>query len=183
MERFINNEKIPCPMDKSTINSIIETFDESYAKNSKALYDKYKSVDKFVELSYDYVLGLQAESFEKEMFLSYFDSHVRSMYRRDFEKGLLESEKNNNSPKTIHKIMGGVFWGGMGGLSAGILAHLAFHNIYLTAASFGIGSYLGLKMLKSGGSESESVRLSRIIGTEEYEKKILGELYSNISSD
>ncbi len=170
-------------MDKSTINSIIETFDESYHKNKNDMYIKYKSVDKFVELSYDYVLGLQAESFEKEIFLSYFKNHVESMYKRDFEKELLESEKNNNSPKTTHKIMGGVFWGTMGGLPAGALAHLTFHNVYLTVASFAIGSYLGLKLLKSGGIESEKVRLSRIKGTEEYEKNILGELYSNMSLD
>lgn len=167
-------------MDKKTINSIIDTFDESYAKNSNALYNKYKSVDKFVELSHDYVLGLQVDSFEKEIFLSYFDSHLRSIYRRDFEKDKVEMDLEKNDLAKGHHTLLYLSWAGIfGGMSAFLGTALSDSIVVILASSFaGIagGAYFAQKGIHYGKNPES------IPGTNEYEKQLRKKLYETFKN-
>lgn len=167
-------------MDKSTINSIIETFDESYAKNSKALYDKCRSVDKFVELSNDYVLGLQADSFEKEIFLSYFDSHVRSMYRRDYEKEMMNAEIERYSMPNDAANFARITWAAIGGFLGSISGYAMTRNFYASAISGMTGAVAGLVFAHNGIKQS-GVMTHSIPGTKEYEKRLRKELYDTLN--
>jgi hypothetical protein len=168
-------------MKKSTIDGIIDTFDESYHKNKNDLYLKHKSVDMFIALSQNYAEGLSADNYEKEVFMSYFKDHVTSMYRRDFEPILLDAEKNSNAPKEHHKILGNAFWGAVTGVGAGLFAYVLSKNIYASIIAGVVGGYGGLKLFNIGMKDSEPLRLSRIVGTKEYEKQIRNTLSNSLS--
>ena len=167
-------------MKQSTIDEIIETFDDLYTMKSHALYYKYKSVDKFVEVSYYYAMGLQADNFEKEIFMSYFENHVKSMYRRDFENDKLELEKKGIlSDNQRHLITAS--WGAIFGTVGSLIGYVATKSPAgaATGATLGViaGAYLADKGLK------ESAQKENILGTGEYEKNIRNKLYSSLSDN
>lgn len=164
-------------MKQSTIDGIIETFDNSYHANKNELYLKSKSVDKFVELSQDYAMGLHADNFEKEIFLSYFQDHVKGLYRTDFEPILLDAEKNSNAPTKSHRILGKLFWGAVTAAAAGLSTYVISKNVYVSTIAGIAGGFGGLKLFDIGMKDSEPLRLSNISGTAEYETQIRNKLY------
>jgi len=82
-------------MKKSTINNLIDLFNDSCSKEKDTFHKNYSTMDDIMRYSKDYVAKLDLETFEKELFRSYFESQMISMYRSDFEKESLREELEN----------------------------------------------------------------------------------------
>ncbi|GIU70288.1 MAG: hypothetical protein KatS3mg002_1524 [Candidatus Woesearchaeota archaeon] len=151
-------------MNISTIDKIIDSFDNEYEKNRKNLYDKYHSLDKFIELSKEYVNTLDLDSYQKEIFENYFKAHVMSMYRRDFEKELLELERRKYSLSKKDKFIIYTSWGALFGAIGSSAGYLASNSDYGMIIGSIVGISLGL-LFAHKGIPNDGLK-QNIIGTQ-----------------
>jgi hypothetical protein len=159
-------------MKNSTIDKIINTFDESYEIHKDKMHDKYSSVDMFVKVSARYVNQLKFDETipesEENIFKSYFENHVRSMYRRDYETDTLHSEIEQNSVPHSHRLLIYIPYGATGGALGSLFLYVLTRSPSAALA----GSLLGITGSLKLAHEGINGDRSKILGTKQYDKKL-----------
>ncbi len=171
-------------MKKKSLNELVDTFEEYYSSYKDSIYSNYKTVDKFVELSDKYMEHLKLDKkiseSEEPIFKSFLDSYVRSMYRRDFEKELMNAEIERYTMPPGAANFTRIAWAAIGGALGSMSGYVFTKNFYATAIMGVVVAMVGV-IFAENGIRTSGLTTHSVVGTKEYEKQLRKEIYDALS--